>query len=340
MLHNALLSEMELRFKEKPFVLETVYFGGGTPSFVDPDIIVSLLDELKQRFGFDAVREITLEANPDDMTAEKLQAWKTAGITRLSVGIQSFYDDHLRWMNRAHTAAEAEAALGLASELGFELSLDLIFGIPGCSDAQWISNIEKACSFGIDHLSCYGLTLEERTPWKKMLERGKAPAPDENSSAAQFQLAMNLLREKGWIQYEISNYCRPGKMALHNTSYWQNKPYVGLGPSAHSFDGAVRSWNIADLDAYVKSIDRGVLPAESETLSLQNRHNEYVMTSLRTIWGCDLDKLAAFGLDSESQNAAMQRYMVSGHLQMEGTVVTLTDEGKMIADVIASELFV
>jgi len=331
---------MALRLHEKPFTLETVYFGGGTPSFVDPDIIVSLLDELKRRFGFDAVREITLEANPDDMTAEKLQAWKAAGISRLSVGIQSFYDEHLRWMNRAHTAAEAEAALSLASELGFELSLDLIFGIPGCSDAQWVSNIEKACSFGIDHLSCYGLTLEERTPWKKMLERGKAPAPDENSSAVQFQLAMSLLRDKGWIQYEISNYCRPGKMALHNTSYWQNKPYIGLGPSAHSFDGAVRSWNVSDLDAYVKSIDRGILPAESETLSMQNRHNEYVMTSLRTIWGCDLDKLAAFGLDSDAQSAIIQRYIQSGHLQKEGAIITLTDEGKMIADVIASELFI
>lgn len=338
-LFQALERELEIKLDKVSEDIETVYFGGGTPSFVEPFQIENLLNLIRLKTGKNKFREITLEANPDDMSAENLKAWKAMGITRLSVGIQSFFDEHLRWMNRAHTAAEAELALANATKSGFELSLDLIFGIPGESNEQWIGNIEKACSFKIDHLSCYGLTLEENTPWKKLIERKKADLPDEAAASEQFKIAMKLLKVKGWVHYEISNYSLPGKEAIHNTSYWQGKPYIGIGPSAHSFDGIKRSWNVSDLHAYTESIARGEVPEESEILSPTNRHNEYLMTGLRTNRGISLNKLKSYEVTNADRDLKIKKYLEQELLLKDGDILYLSDEGKLYADAIASELF-
>lgn len=338
-LFQALNREVEMKLDRVTGDIETIYFGGGTPSFVEAFQIENLLNLIRQKTGKNDFREITLEANPDDMNEENLSAWKAMGISRLSVGVQSFFDDHLRWMNRAHTAKEAEKALENASKSGFELSLDLIFGIPGESNEQWVENIEKACSFKIDHLSCYGLTLEENTPWKKLIERKKADLPDETAASEQFKIAMNLLKSKGWEHYEISNYCMPGKEAIHNTSYWQGKPYIGIGPSAHSYDGIKRYWNVSDLHAYTESIGRGEIPEESETLSPENRHNEYLMTGLRTGRGISLEKLNSYVAADSGRDKIILKYLEQDLLLKDGDNLRLSDEGKLYADAIASELF-
>jgi oxygen-independent coproporphyrinogen-3 oxidase len=320
--------------------LETLYFGGGTPSYVQPYQIERIIEKVKELYPNDKLREITLEANPDDMSLENLQAWKDMGITRFSVGVQSFYDEHLQWMNRAHTAMEAEMALALAAEMGFELSLDLIFGIPNCSNEQWLQNLNKAVSYPISHLSCYGLTLEENTPWKKLIEKEKSEGPNEMVGAEQFQMTMNFMREKEWVHYEISNYCLPDKMAVHNTSYWQNKLYIGIGPSAHSYNGVSRTWNVSDINAYVESINKGELPETVEILSAENKYNEYVMTSMRTIWGCDIELLNTFGLENFEFQERVVSFMEQGLIRQEDSRIFLTEEGKLYADAVASELFV
>ena len=337
---EALLKELEMKRNGEEIELETLYFGGGTPSYVQPYQIERIIEKVKELYPNNKLREITLEANPDDMSLENLQAWKDMGITRFSVGVQSFYDEHLQWMNRAHTAMEAEMALVLAAEMGFELSLDLIFGIPNCSNEQWLQNLNKAVSYPISHLSCYGLTLEENTPWKKLIEKEKSEGPNEMVGAEQFQMTMNFMREKEWVHYEISNYCLPDKMAVHNTSYWQNKLYIGIGPSAHSYNGVSRTWNVSDINAYVESINKGELPETVEILSAENKYNEYVMTSMRTIWGCDLEHLNTFGLENFEFQERVVSFMEQGLIRQEDSRIFLTEEGKLYADAVASELFV
>ena len=337
---EALLKELEMKRNGEEIELETLYFGGGTPSYVQPYQIERIIEKVKELYPNNKLREITLEANPDDMSLENLQAWKDMGITRFSVGVQSFYDEHLQWMNRAHTAMEAEMALALAAEMGFELSLDLIFGIPNCSNEQWLQNLNKAVSYPISHLSCYGLTLEENTPWKKLIEKEKSEGPNEMVGAEQFQMTMNFMREKEWVHYEISNYCLPDKMAVHNTSYWQNKLYIGIGPSAHSYNGVSRTWNVSDINAYVESINKGELPETVEILSAENKYNEYVMTSMRTIWGCDIEHLNTFGLENFEFQERVVSFMEQGLIRQEDSRIFLTEEGKLYADAVASELFV
>ena len=329
-----------MKNKGEEHLLETLYFGGGTPSYVEPEQIESIIKKVKQLYPKNNLREITLEANPDDMTLENLLAWKAMGITRFSVGVQSFYDEHLQWMNRAHTAMEAELALALASEMGFELSIDLIFGIPNCSNEQWLQNLNKAVSYPISHLSCYGLTLEENTPWKKLIEKEKSEGPNEIAGAEQFRIGMDFMREKAWLHYEISNYCLPDKMAVHNTSYWQNKPYIGIGPSAHSYNGIERRWNVSDINVYVESIKKGEVPETIEVLSTENKYNEYVMTSLRTIWGCDIEHLNTFGLENFEFQERVVSFLERGLIRQENSRIFLTEEGKLYADAVASELFV
>jgi oxygen-independent coproporphyrinogen-3 oxidase len=337
---EALIKELEMKNKGEEHILETLYFGGGTPSYVEPQQIQSIITKVKELYPNNHLSEITLEANPDDMTLENLVAWKAMGITRFSVGVQSFYDEHLQWMNRAHTAMEAELALALASEMGFELSIDLIFGIPNCSNEQWLQNLNKAVSYPISHLSCYGLTLEENTPWKKLIEKEKSEGPNEIAGAEQFQLGMDFMREKAWLHYEISNYCLPDKMAVHNTSYWQNKPYIGIGPSAHSYNGIERRWNVSDINVYVESIEKGEVPETIEVLSTENKYNEYVMTSLRTIWGCDIEHLDTFGLENFEFQERVVSFLERGLIRQENSRIFLTEEGKLYADAVASELFV
>lgn len=338
-LKDALLKEIDMRFNENSFVASTLYFGGGTPSFVEPEHIQQLIEKVKSCCRVDGFDELTLEANPDDMTLEKLQAWKDMGVTRLSVGVQSFFDEHLRWMNRAHSGEEAKQALALAQKMGFELSLDIIFGIPNCDDQQLLKNLEIATSFDIQHISCYGLTLEENTPWKKLIVNKSYAKPDEEQASRQFVLCMAYLTNKHWEHYEISNYAKPGKMAKHNTSYWQNKAYVGIGPSAHSYNGNTRSWNVADINAYVQSIQNGDLPEEVEVLSDVNRFNETIMTGLRTQWGVDLNELKYYGLDMSEFNDNLQTCIRKNEIVQEGDKIYLSQSGKLYADAIASTLF-
>ena len=337
---DALKSELDLKAGSHSFVLETLYFGGGTPSYLEPDQIKQVVDHVKALYPDHQLKEITLEANPDDMGIDNLLAWKAMGITRFSVGVQSFYDEHLKWMNRAHTALEAELAIAMAAEMGFDLSLDLIFGLPNCSHEQWLSNLNKALGFPISHLSCYGLTLEANTPWSKLIDKQKAEMPDEQKGAEQFQMTMDFMRQKNWLHYEISNYCLPDKMAVHNTSYWQDKPYMGIGPSAHSYNGDERIWNVSDIQEYVQEISAGRLPETRETLSPENKYNEYVMTSLRTIWGCELDRLNAFGVENFGFQERVVAYLEQGLLRQENKRIFLTEEGKLYADAVASDLFV
>jgi oxygen-independent coproporphyrinogen III oxidase len=337
---EALLNEIELRFNEKSFVPSTLYFGGGTPSFVETNQIKRLIDKVKLTCQVDDFEELTLEANPDDMTEEKLKAWREMGVTRLSVGVQSFFDEHLQWMNRAHSGEEAKRALTLAQNMGFELSLDIIFGIPNCDDHQLLKNLEIATSFNIQHISCYGLTLEDNTPWKKLILNKSYVSPDDEQSSRQFVLCMAYLTNKNWEHYEISNYAKPGKLAKHNTSYWQNKTYIGIGPSAHSYDGKTRSWNVADINVYVNAIQSKDIPEEVEFLSDVNRFNEYIMTGLRTQWGIDMNELKQFGLSMEEFNVNLQIGLNKKQLEQVGDKIYLSQTGKLYADAIASSLFI
>jgi oxygen-independent coproporphyrinogen-3 oxidase len=339
-LTEALLKEIDLKINRDSFKLETLYFGGGTPSFVEPSLIKSIIDRLVSVSDASALSEVTLEANPDDVSMDKLRQWKEMGINRLSMGVQSFFDRHLEWMNRAHNASQADFAIRAAKDMGFELSIDLIFGIPGSTAEEWAFNLEKAVSYDIQHLSCYGLTLEDNTPWKKLVSTRQYPLPSDELASEQFTYAMEFLSENGWVHYEISNYCRPGFVARHNTSYWQGKPYTGLGPSAHSFDGGSRSWNIADINAYVSALNAGNLPEEREILGVREKYNEYVMTGLRTIWGVDLATLNAFGTGTAEFLDKAEQYVAQGKMRREGEKFTLTNEGRLYADAIASSLFI
>ena len=340
-LTDALLREIDLRIHTPPpFDLETVYFGGGTPSFIDPGLVASLIKKIKSVFPGSTPLEITLEANPDDMTREKLEQWKDMGITRFSVGVQSFFDHHLKWMNRAHNAAEAEHALKMAGEMGFELSADLIFGVPGSTIGEWSQNLEKMLDYNISHLSCYGLTLEDNTPWKKLITTGKYAGPEDAGAAEQFMYTMDFMGRQGWEHYEISNYCKPGFRARHNTSYWQDKPYIGIGPSAHSYDGLVRSWNVSDMQAYTEAILSGNVPSESELLGPDEKINEYLMTGLRVIWGVNEDRIRELSGKAGEIIAQLQAYVREGKVIQEGRTYRLSPAGKLYADAIAASLFV
>lgn len=339
-LFEALKKEADLHRDEWGKIPETLYFGGGTPSYSEPVLIEGLMQHILGGMSPDSLKEITLEANPDDMSREKLKAWKNMGITRLSVGVQTFHDAGLKWMNRTHNSKEAMEALGMAAEEGFELSIDLIFGVPGSTGEEWMNNLETAMKFEPVHLSCYGLTMEENTPWQRLAAKGRMAGPDDEISVRQFGMTMDFMQEQGWWHYEISNYCKPGKTAVHNTSYWQGKAYTGLGPAAHSYDGQVRRWNVADLQKYTESVMQGSPETGSETIGMAEKHNEYVMTSLRTMWGCDPPVLQSFGHFTATHQNKINQFLDAGLLvETEGKWV-LTREGKFMADRMASELFV
>lgn len=340
---QAICHEAELRHQYTGGqATETIYFGGGTPSMLEPQLLTQLMDSLKKLFAFSAEAEITLEANPDDITPENLHLWKTIGINRLSIGIQSFRDEDLTYLNRVHDAARAIKCLQQAQEAGFSnLTLDLIFGIPTLDDAGWISNIKKATDLGIPHISAYSLTVEPRTALDVMIRKGTAKPVDEQQSARQFELLMKLMDEKGYLHYEISNYCLPGRFARHNTAYWKGETYLGLGPSAHSYNGQSRQWNVSSIKEYLEAINRRSIPSESEELNLEQTYNEYVMTGLRTMWGCNSGDIRhRFGPVFSgyfSENAVP--WINSGCMDKSGDVYTLNQKGKLLADGIASDLF-
>ncbi len=321
--------------------ISSIYFGGGTPSLLSPEEIQQILNKINTLFQVDRNAEITLEANPDDLNQNYLEAIKKAGINRLSIGVQSFYDDDLSYMNRAHNAAEAKNCITFALNAGFrDLSIDLIYGTPSLTDEKWIAQLEKVCEMPITHLSCYCLTVEPGTALDHFVKKGKSRPVDEQQAARQFELLTNMSEAKGWVHYEISNFARPDHFARHNSSYWKGEAYLGIGPSAHSYNQKSRQWNIAHNAKYMQAIESGKPSFELEELTLKDRYNEYVLTSLRTIWGCDLKEIQQLGDTFERWFLeTVQVFIAQNHIMEKEGIYTLNRSGKLLADFITAELF-
>jgi len=321
----------------------TVYFGGGTPSLLSAGEISGIMEVIYRHYPVDTLKECTLEANPDDLTGAYLKSLRDTPVSRLSIGVQSFREQDLRYMNRAHTAQQAEYAVKAAQDAGFgNLTIDLIYGTPGLADADWRYNLAQVAALDIPHFSAYALTVEEGTRLHHRIRHGKTAPVDAEQSAAQFGILTEFAAAAGFDHYEISNLARPGHYALHNTSYWQGIPYAGIGPSAHSFDGSTRQWNVANNALYTRHIlqeDR--ILHETETLTPVQRLNEYIMTSLRTMWGCSLERIEKEWSGDHAAHTEQQSrmYRETGWMKQEGRTLTLTDAGKLFADRIAGELF-
>lgn len=285
--------------------VKTIYFGGGTPSLLTVQELENLISILHDHFIIDPDAEITLETNPDDLRIDYLTMLRTSRVNRLSIGIQSFFDDDLIYLNRVHTAAHAKEALRLAQNSGFEkITIDLIYGIPTLTNEKWLSNIQTFLDTGINHLSAYALTVEQKTALYQLIAKGKLTPVDEHQSASQFQLLMEILEKEGFIHYEISNFARSGHYSKHNSLYWLGGNYLGLGPSAHSYNGFSRQWNVSSLTDYIRLAGSSQEVAEKEILTTSQRYNEYVMTSIRTSWGCDIEHIANVFGESYKSNSA------------------------------------
>lgn len=322
--------------------VETVYFGGGTPSLLPAENLQRLLDGLRDHYQILPTAEITLEANPDDIHPGSLESWLLSGINRLSIGIQAFQASELAWMNRAHSAEQALACVPLAQQAGFtNISIDLIYGSPGLSDYDLSDNIERAISLNIPHLSCYALTVEPRTALAHRIKKGYLPETDPDKQAKQFYLLLDRLEQAGYEGYEISNFARPGSRSRHNSSYWNGVSYLGLGPAAHSYDGHTRQWNIAHNQQYLSAIGQGVIPCEREVLTPVQQLNEYLMTGLRTMEGCSLDLIEQRWGAGKKENIlkAALPHLTANRLTETGKRLILTREGKFMADGIAAALF-
>ena len=321
--------------------IETIYFGGGTPSLLSAEELHFLISEINNYFEVLPSAEITLEANPDDLNPQKVRELKQTSINRFSIGIQSFFEEDLKWMNRAHNSQEAESSIKRVQDAGFEnITLDLIYGFPLLNNEKWLSNISRVLDFNVPHISAYSMTVEPATALASFINKGKQQPMNESQSVEQFILLMQHLQHARFEQYEISNFARPGMISKHNSNYWKGIPYLGIGPSAHSYNGKNRSWNISNNAKYIRSIENGNIPAETEVLTIPNKVNEYIMTSLRTIWGMDLDYIARFG--SEYLKLVKNNLQVVNQdwIKKDQKLVTLTQEGKLYADRIAAELFV
>ncbi|KAB7529104.1 radical SAM family heme chaperone HemW [Flagellimonas olearia] len=338
---QAIAKELVLRKSEADDVVETIYFGGGTPSVLSNEEIEFLIQTVYDHYKVMDRPEITLEANPDDLSSHQIIQLSNSPINRLSIGIQSFFDEDLKLMNRAHNASEAEKCIQEATEYFDNITIDLIYGIPGMDNDRWKANIQKALDFGLPHISSYALTVEPRTALQKIIEKGVVPDVDDEQAQEQFYILVDMLEAHGFVNYEISNFGKSGFFSKNNTAYWLGKSYVGVGPSAHSFDGKNRSWNIRNNPTYIKKITEGLLPTEIETLSQTDRYNEYVMTGLRTIWGVSLEKIEKeFGVTYlDYLNLQAQKYVAQGLLQLADGKLLATKKGKFLVDGIASDLF-
>jgi oxygen-independent coproporphyrinogen-3 oxidase len=339
---KALAKELELRKDEfKNQQVETIYFGGGTPSLLANDELEFLISEVYKNFKVVTNPEITLEANPDDLTHQKLEDYAASQINRLSIGIQSFYEEDLKLMNRAHNAKEAEECLQEATKHFDNISIDLIYGIPGLSSERWIQNIETALSFNIPHISSYALTVEPKTALDTFIQKGIIKNVDDDLAQEQFHILIEKLEEAGFIHYELSNFGKPDYFSKNNSAYWQGKTYLGIGPSAHSFNGKERGWNVRNNSKYIKSLEQNILPIETETLSITDKYNEYVMTGLRTVWGVSLDKVELdFGLNYKKYLLEQSQKHINEHLlYLDDGKLRVTKKGKFLSDGIASDLF-
>jgi oxygen-independent coproporphyrinogen-3 oxidase len=340
---QALLNEISLQNNFLPAdVVETIYFGGGTPSLLSGNEIKTILDTINTNFSVATDAEITLEANPDDITDEKLDAWKQASVNRMSIGIQSFFETDLKWMNRTHSAQQAEQSIKMVREAGFaNLTIDLIFGTPTMTDKNWLHNVEKAIALNVPHLSCYSLTVEPKTPLDSMINKKTVGGINSEDQARQFLLLIEWLTAAGYEQYEISNYSLPGKRSRHNSSYWQGKNYLGLGPSAHSFNGSSRQWNISNNALYIQSLEKDIIPFEVEILTTTQKLNEWIMTALRTKEGIQFNS----GIRQVNNNIVeiikqkSRKYQQQNLLINVENALILTNQGKLYADGIAAGLF-
>ncbi|WP_281230981.1 radical SAM family heme chaperone HemW [Flavobacterium gelatinilyticum] len=338
----ALAKEIGMRKNEfENEIVETIYFGGGTPSVLSNEEINFLISEVYKNYKVVDNPEITLEANPDDLSAERILELSKSPINRLSIGIQSFYEDDLKMMNRAHNSAEAKKCLEEATKYFDNISLDLIYGIPGMSDEMWKQNIQTALDFGIPHISSYALTVEPKTALSKLIQTGKIAQPQDEAASNHFMILVETLQNNGFIHYELSNFGKENYFSKNNSAYWLGKKYIGIGPSAHSYDGEKRGWNIANNSLYIKSIQNNELPIETEVLTISDRYNEYIMTGLRTIWGVSLDRIEnEFGLEYlDYLKKQSQKFLNDDLLSIENDILKPTPKGKFLTDGIASDLF-
>ena len=338
----ALSKEITLRKQEfENEVVETIYFGGGTPSVLTLEEINFLIQHVYQNFTVSDNPEITIEANPDDLSESYLLALSKSAVNRLSIGVQSFFEDDLKLMNRAHDTAQALACLEIATRYFDNISIDLIYGIPGMSQEKWKQNIQKALDFGISHISSYALTVEPKTALSTLIKNGKIAPPQDEVAQEHFMILVETLEANGFIHYELSNFGKEHCFSRNNSAYWLGKKYLGIGPSAHSYDGVSRSWNVANNSIYIKKIQENQLPNEVEVLTLTDRYNEYIMTGLRTIWGVSLRRIEMeFGKDySDYLSQQMQKFLRDGVLVLEQEVLRTTKKGKFLTDGIASDLF-
>lgn len=323
--------------------LSTIYFGGGTPSLLNEKELTIIFKALEKNFDLSNIKEFTIEANPDDISAKSINFYKNLGVTRFSLGVQSFFNEDLIWMNRSHNATQADYSIKLLQDMEFEnLTMDLIYGYPLLSDKKWIENLNQLKQYSIEHFSAYALTVEEKTPLFHQIKLKKAGKISDYQQSEQFDMCIDFAKNNNFEQYEISNFARNSKYAIHNTNYWQAVEYLGVGPGAHSFDGQSRRWNISNNNKYLSALNNGDIYWEKELLSVENKVNEYLMTSLRTKWGCDLKQLFK-SLDSEqikSFNAQCAEFEERKWLILEEETLYLTDLGKHYADKISSELFV
>ena len=338
----ALANEIKLRKWEfENETVETIYFGGGTPSILQIVDLRFLIDEVFKNYSVIENPEITLEANPDDLTEDRIIELSKTKINRLSIGIQSFFEDDLKLMNRAHNAEEAKKCLEIATQYFDTISLDLIYGIPGMTNENWKKNIEMTLSFGIPHISSYALTVEPKTALHKLIQTGKIEKPNDELAQEHFSILVEMLEANDFIHYELSNFGKENYFSKNNSSYWLGKKYIGIGPSAHSYNGISRSWNVSNNSLYIKAIQENQLPNEEETLTITDQYNEYIMTGLRTIWGVSLDKIKMdFGITYlDYLMIQVQKFLNDDLVFIEDNVLKSTKKGKFLTDGIASDLF-
>ncbi|WP_299818128.1 radical SAM family heme chaperone HemW [uncultured Pontibacter sp.] len=340
---QAIAQELELRKNYlQDQAVKTIYFGGGTPSLLTQDELQLLLQTINRLFIVSDNAEITLEANPDDLSPEKLQELKAAGIHRLSIGLQSFHEPHLRMMNRAHNATESLQCVRDAQAAGFDnITVDLIYGIPAPDHSIWLDDLKTLFSLNVQHVSCYALTIEPDTALGRWSKKGKFIPSEDDFTAQQFEILLDHMAKHDYVQYEISNFCQPGYESKHNSNYWRGVHYLGVGPSAHSFNGVSRQYNVANNRKYTDAINQRLLPAEVENLTPADQANDYLLTTLRTIWGCDLTQLR----DKYKHNVQathekyLQELQYKELARIKDNILYLTDKGKLLADQITLDLF-
>lgn len=338
---NAICSEIELRKEEYKEPIETIYFGGGTPSLLSGQEITQILNVIDKTFKVISDPEVTLEANPDDLTEEKILELAQSPINRLSIGVQSFFEDDLKMMNRAHLASESFDCLSVATRHFENITIDLIYGIQNMDADKWRKNLQYAFDLGINHISSYALTVEPNTALDSFISKGKYPPLNEELAAEHFNILVEETAKNGFVHYEISNFGKEGFFSKHNAAYWKGKVYYGFGPSAHSFNGKDRFWNIYNNVKYLKTIQNSELPIEWDILTKKDRFNEYVMTGLRTIWGVDFNRVKTeFGeAFHEHLEESMTVFVNQKLLEVKEGILKTTQKGMFLADGIASDLF-